>query len=98
MNAADALQLAQEIISMKNKVDEIIVHCEAGISRSSAIAAATSLFLNNDDSEFFKFPFCPNELCYKLMLQSFGFCLDNIPIEQKFKDNITDLCKHIGEF
>lgn len=36
----------------KDKVDLFIVHCEAGISRSSAVAAALSLWLNGTDEPF----------------------------------------------
>jgi predicted protein tyrosine phosphatase len=35
------------------EIERVIVHCDAGVSRSSAIAAALARVLNDDDSEFF---------------------------------------------
>lgn len=54
-----------------DKVDLIVVNCEAGICRSSAIAAALSkAFFNQDNSEFFK-KYLPNSLVYKTILEEY---------------------------
>lgn len=52
----------------KDEVGLIIVNCEAGISRSSAVAASISKVLNDDDAAFFKH-FLPNMLVYRKMLE-----------------------------
>lgn len=50
-------------------IQEIWVHCDAGISRSAGVAAAIMKYLNNDDSLIFNNPkYCPNMYCYRLTL------------------------------
>lgn len=49
-----------------NNVSSIIVHCDAGVSRSVGIAAALSKILNSSDDEFFKGS--PNKYVYAMML------------------------------
>jgi hypothetical protein len=44
----------------------LICHCEAGVSRSAAIAAAGSKYFNGDDSFFFEH-YYPNEYVYNMM-------------------------------
>ena len=51
-----------------DEIEWIIVHCEAGVSRSAGAVAALSKLLNGDDSYFFKH-FLPNTLVYKLILK-----------------------------
>lgn len=47
----------------------IIVHCDGGVSRSAGVAAALMKFYNGDDTPIFDNPrYCPNMLCYRLML------------------------------
>lgn len=48
----------------------LIVHCDAGLSRSPAVAAAVSKALTGDDSTFFK-RYSPNMLVYKTILQEY---------------------------
>ncbi len=53
----------------KNEIDLLFVHCEAGISRSPAVAAAISRIYFNDDAEWFKM-YKPNDLVYKIILET----------------------------
>ena len=54
-----------------NKVDLIYVSCAGGYSRSPAVAAALSLWLNGSDKEYFDGKkYCPNMLVYRTMLNS----------------------------
>lgn len=56
----------------KNKVDKIIVHCEAGVSRSAGVCAAIMKAINGDDWDIFNNPrFCPNMTCYRTVLDAF---------------------------
>ena len=49
--------------------DRIIVHCDAGISRSAGVAAAISKHFTGDDSEFFcSGQYRPNMWCYRKTL------------------------------
>lgn len=70
----DFIGLKEFIDTHKDNVDEIIVHCAAGISRSSAVAAAICQYLDLD--EFNTIWNChnyiPNSLVYKLALRELG--------------------------
>lgn len=47
----------------------VIVHCDAGVSRSAGVAAALSEYYNGDDSYFFDSGYyTPNMLCYRAMM------------------------------
>lgn len=48
----------------------VLVHCDAGISRSAGVAAAISRALYGGDSYFF-INYLPNRRCYKLVLEAF---------------------------
>jgi len=55
-----------------NNIDLIIVHCEAGISRSAGICAALMKIFTNDDSEIFDNPkYAPNMSCYRTVMNSY---------------------------
>jgi predicted protein tyrosine phosphatase len=64
-----ALTIWNFVISVKDKVDILLVHCEAGISRSSGIAGGLSKCLFDDDEIFFKKPYSPNMLVYRKILE-----------------------------
>lgn len=51
-------------------LDTIIVHCEAGVSRSAGCAAAIAKILLNDDLIFFK-KYHPNRLVYSILISEF---------------------------
>jgi len=56
----------------KNKNYDIIVHCDAGISRSSGVAAAILKYYTGDDSQIFDSRwFAPNMWCYRKVLEGF---------------------------
>jgi hypothetical protein len=60
--------------SVKEEVDTIIINCDAGISRSSGIAAALSYIFNGTDSEIWDNPkFFPNKLVYDTILNAAGY-------------------------
>ena len=54
------------------EVDLLAVHCEAGISRSAAVAAACAVLSGQSDEEFFEKPYIPNRHVYNLMLEVAG--------------------------
>lgn len=57
--------------SVKDKAECIVVNCDAGISRSSGMAAAIALYLNGSDREIFDNPrYSPNMMVYRLVLNS----------------------------
>lgn len=60
---------AKEIIDFWNEINSklLIVHCEAGVSRSPAIAAALTKINEEDDNFYFK-NYRPNSLVYRTIL------------------------------
>lgn len=71
MSAEQAKQVAEFVLKWKDKVDGILVNCEAGISRSSGTCAAIMKYLTGDDSRIFESSmFCPNMTCYRLVLDA----------------------------
>lgn len=65
----DATQIAKFVKSNKDMVDKIIVHCDAGVSRSAGVCAAIMKYINGNDMPIFNSArFCPNMLCYTKVL------------------------------
>ncbi len=72
MTEEDARKIVDFVNSVEDKIDLLVVHCEAGISRSAGVAAAISRFKHGDDSWVFDSgKYIPNMHCYKLVLQEF---------------------------
>ena len=68
----DAKNIVSFVKKWYNKVDTIIVHCNAGISRSSGVCAAIMKGMTGDDSQIFDNPkYVPNTTCYKVVLEEF---------------------------
>lgn len=56
----------------KDDIETIYIHCEAGISRSSAVAAALGMWLNGED-EYSEMPgFKPNKLVREILMEVCG--------------------------
>jgi len=69
-----ANQIAEFVKRYEDDVDTIVVHCDAGISRSAGIGAAILFYKYGDDSQIFEDgTYSPNMRCYKSMLKAFGF-------------------------
>lgn len=64
-HAAEIWTFTQRHLS---EIERIIVHCDAGVSRSAAVAAALARALNDDDTEFFGGRYKPNMRVYRLLL------------------------------
>ena len=67
MKTQDALDIKYFIDKYKNEVDEIIIHCYAGISRSSAIACGICKYFSIDDLWIWTSNHCPNKWCLNVM-------------------------------
>ena len=65
--------LAREVLDfsarMWEEVEVFLIHCEAGLSRSPAIAAALSRIYYNDDGPWFELDF-PNRLVYRILIET----------------------------
>ncbi len=67
----DAKNILDFVETCKKGIDLIVVHCEAGISRSAGVAGALSLIYNRTDKEFFEGYFSPNMLVYWKILNAY---------------------------
>lgn len=64
----DDAQLIKQLLLRYPEID-VIVHCDAGISRSSGVAAAILKASTGDDSQIFNSPkYRPNMRCYRIVL------------------------------
>lgn len=70
MSEDDANQIINAFLRYKDTVSQIIVHCDAGYSRSPAVAAALCIAFGMSDAEFFGPSYCPNMHVYRTMLRA----------------------------
>ena len=71
MNDETANKIAAFVKKNENLVDQFVVHCDAGVSRSAGVCAAILKYLTNDDSPIFENPqYCPNMNCYRKTLNA----------------------------
>lgn len=71
-NVEDAKQILSFVNENINQIEAIICHCDAGISRSAAMAASLSKILTNMDDYFFK-NYIPNMLVYTTILNEYYY-------------------------
>jgi len=66
----DAKKILHFIEKWMDQIDTLIVHCNAGVSRSSGVAAAISKYLYGDDTEYFdSYKYNPNTTVYTVLLE-----------------------------
>ncbi len=65
-------KLIREFVESNKNVERFIVHCDAGWSRSPAVAAAISKMLTNDDVYFFN-RYHPNRRVYNMILNDTSY-------------------------
>ena len=86
MQSDHAQQIVDFINSLDTKVETLFVSCNAGVSRSSAIAAAIIRAQGLDDSEIWaNLDYSPNIHCYRMVLAAFG--IDASDAEEKMRTN-----------
>lgn len=72
MTKEEADKIVDFVIKYKDKVDKIIVHCFAGVSRSAGVCAAIMEYFKESSNEIFKnSKYIPNMYCYKIVKESF---------------------------
>ena len=67
-SAHQARQVAAFVLGLPAEVCALVFQCEAGLSRSPAMAAAVSRSMGLDDLRFFRM-YIPNRLVYRLVLE-----------------------------
>lgn len=85
----DARRIKAFVDNVRYRVDRLIVHCEAGVSRSAGVAAAIMKGINGDDMPIFENGrFCPNMTCYRAVLNAFMDVIEEDEINDKERLNI----------
>ncbi len=66
----DAERIVAFVREWASRVEEIVIHCKEGVSRSAAVCAALMKHMNGDDSEIWedKMRYHPNKRCYDFVL------------------------------
>jgi predicted protein tyrosine phosphatase len=67
MTDKQARQVWSFVKKWQGEIGAVVVHCEQGMSRSPAVAAALCKILGGDDTRFWK-EFQPNRYVYRLLL------------------------------
>lgn len=90
ITSEDARMIVDFVSKWSNKVNLVIVHCEAGISRSAGVCAALMKIFNGDDFEIFdNSRYAPNMTCYRAVLESYFRFYNSEEAEEKFRHNIN---------
>lgn len=71
----------------KSKISTVICQCEAGISRSSAVAAALAKSIGQSDEKFFKY-YLPNRYVYRTILEESTKGGENESKSKDFEESI----------
>ena len=58
------------VLGHRDEIGRVVLHCDAGLSRSPGVAAALSRVLVGDDSGFFK-RYRPNMRVYRTLLERY---------------------------
>lgn len=80
----DVFKIKKFVDLLKNKIDELIIHCEAGISRSSAIACGISLYLGKDDAWIWKGKYVPNDYIVELFNKVLNLGLTDNDLKKRY--------------
>lgn len=63
-----AITIRDFVLAHRDRAERIVVHCDAGLSRSPAVAAAITKALGGDDAPWFK-RYRPNALVYRKLVE-----------------------------
>jgi predicted protein tyrosine phosphatase len=70
MQENDATRIAEFVKQWWGQVATIVVHCHAGLSRSTGVAAAIRAHHGQDHSDLFEIPRSPNRHCLALVTEA----------------------------
>ena len=90
MSVEQAQKIAEFVRKWESRISQIIVHCEAGVSRSAGVAAAIMKYIADDDISVFENPeYIPNMTCYRKVMEVFyGVPMDEFEIIKRVKTNL----------
>ena len=87
----DAEQIVRFVDHFQNKIDHLIIHCEAGVSRSAGVAVAICKAKGLDDSWIWDGTFSPNVTVALSVFRSFRVDEDEILFLTDFDRNWNKL-------
>lgn len=99
MTIDQAKGIKEFVDKYKNKVDNIKIHCTAGISRSGAVGCVIARYLNNDDNYIWATGrYLPNKHVYKTMCEAFNLEYSDKLFEYKtkLKEGNLKFCNDYG--
>jgi predicted protein tyrosine phosphatase len=67
---SQAMQVWDFVLRHRGDIHRIVLHCDAGVSRSPAVAAAVARVLGGDGAEFLSGKYRPNQRVYRLLLDA----------------------------
>lgn len=70
MSEGDAQRIAAFVRRWWGRVSTIVVHCHAGLSRSTGVAAAIRVHHGQDERELYELPRNPNRHCLALVSEA----------------------------
>ena len=84
----DGEKIKSFIVSLPSNITDLFVLCDAGESRSTAVAAAILLFAGRSDEPVWNNPFYhPNPLVFRRLCKAFGIEMAEDQIGSKKKQN-----------
>lgn len=94
MHMSDAEKILEFMKRIGKKVNTVIVHCEAGVSRSAGVAAALLDVYKHDGNAIFQDSrYCPNMHCYRMVMDAYED--DTMPEEVRKSDNLCEKCRKL---
>lgn len=92
MDVSDARKIKNFVEAVKDKIACLIIHCEAGVSRSAGIAAALMrVYGGNDDIVFNNPNYSPNTFCYCMVIDEYRLA----EVHSNFDKNLCDKCSNL---
>ena len=83
-NSETAKKIVDYVRNLPKNLDTLFVCCDAGQSRSAAMAAAIMRANGGDDMCIWNSPkYCPNSLVYKTLCDCFGIMLTGCELDNK---------------
>ena len=67
--SSQAAEILDFVASVWDEADAFLIHCDVGLSRSPAVAAALSRIYYGDDGQWFELGF-PNRLVYEVLIET----------------------------
>lgn len=93
MSSEDADSIVEFLRAYDDSNVDLYFHCNGGVSRSAACAAAAMLIEWGDDSDIFNDGrYCPNMHCYRSVLDAADITYDHMELARKEKEQFDLWC------